>query len=80
MTAEKKKNTYVYLGKLPQMETDADDSLEEYRSHFVPSDLREFPEQGEILEWDHSNKNYILTHSVLEWISGSIKSPARSGV
>jgi hypothetical protein len=46
------------------METDADDSLKEYRSHVVPSDLREFPEQGDILEWDHSNKNYILTHSV----------------
>jgi hypothetical protein len=33
--------------------------------HFVPGDLRKFCEQmGDILQWDQSNKNYILTHGV----------------
>src|SRR5208337_302151 len=38
--------------------------------HFVPGDLRKFCEQmGEILQWDQSNKNYILTHGVsgVDW-------------
>ncbi len=38
--------------------------------HFVPSDLRKFCEQeGDILRWDQSNKNYILTHGVsgVDW-------------
>jgi len=38
--------------------------------HFVPSDLRKFCEQmGDILQWDQSNKNYILTHGVsgVDW-------------
>jgi len=39
-------------------------------SHFVPGDLRKFCEQmGDILQWDQSNKNYILTHGVsgVDW-------------
>jgi hypothetical protein len=33
--------------------------------HFVPSDLRKFAEQqADVLQWDASNKNYILTHDV----------------
>jgi len=38
--------------------------------HFVPGDLRKFCEQeGDILQWDQSNKNYILTHGVsgVDW-------------
>src|SRR5208337_2123569 len=38
--------------------------------HFVPRDLRKFCEQmGDILQWDQSNKNYILTHGVsgVDW-------------
>jgi hypothetical protein len=38
--------------------------------HFVPGDLRKFCEQqGDILQWDQSNKNFILTHGVsgVEW-------------
>jgi hypothetical protein len=36
--------------------------------HFVPGDLRKFCEQmGDILQWDQSNKNYILTHGVGEF-------------
>ncbi len=38
--------------------------------HFVPGDLRKFFEQmGDILQWDQSNKNYILTHGVsgVDW-------------
>jgi hypothetical protein len=36
----------------------------------VPGDLRKFCEQqGDILQWDQSNKNYILTHGVsgVDW-------------
>jgi len=38
--------------------------------HFVCGDLRKFAEQyGDILQWDQSNKNYILTHGVsgVDW-------------
>lgn len=38
--------------------------------HFVPGDLRKFCEQqGDVLQWDESNKNYILTHGVsgVDW-------------
>jgi integrase len=41
-----------------------------YGRHFVNGDLRKFCEQmGDILEWDQSNKNYILTHGVsgVDW-------------
>jgi hypothetical protein len=35
--------------------------------HFVPGELRKLCEQqGDILRWDQSNKNYILTHGVSE--------------
>jgi hypothetical protein len=39
-------------------------------NHFVPGDLRKLCEQmGDILQWDVSNKNYILTHGVsgVDW-------------
>jgi hypothetical protein len=38
--------------------------------HFVPGDLRRFCEQmGDIIQWDQSNKNYIMTHGVsgVDW-------------
>ena len=41
-----------------------------YGGHFVCGDLRKFCEQmGDILQWDQSNKNYILTHGVsgVDW-------------
>jgi hypothetical protein len=37
---------------------------------FTASDLRKFAEQyGDIIQWDHSNRAYILTHgiSVVDW-------------
>ncbi len=37
---------------------------------FLPGDLRKFCEQmGDILQWDHSNRAYILTHGVsgVDW-------------
>jgi integrase len=37
---------------------------------FLPGDLRKYCEQqGDILQWDQSNKNYILTHGVsgVDW-------------
>ena len=39
-------------------------------AHFVPGDFRKYCEQqGDILQWDQSNKNYILTHGVsgVDW-------------
>jgi hypothetical protein len=39
-------------------------------THFVPGDLRKFCEQqGDILQRDQSNKNYIMTHGVsgIDW-------------
>jgi integrase len=39
-------------------------------NHFVVGDLRKFAEQhGDIIEWDHSNRAYIMTHGVsgVEW-------------
>jgi integrase len=39
-------------------------------ARIVNGDLRKFCEQmGDILQWDHSNKNYIMTHGVsgIEW-------------
>jgi hypothetical protein len=44
--------------------------------HFVPSDLRKFAEQyGDIIEWNQSNRAYILTHGVsgVDW--GHYKHP-----
>ncbi len=38
--------------------------------HFVCSDLRKFAEQlGDVIQWDQSNRAYILTHGVsgVEW-------------
>ena len=38
--------------------------------HFVSSDLRKFYEQmDDILQWDQSNKNYVLTHGIsgVDW-------------
>jgi hypothetical protein len=39
--------------------------------HFVVSDLRKFAEQyGDIIQWEQSNRAYILTHGVsgVEWL------------
>ncbi len=38
--------------------------------HFVLGDLRKFAEQyGDIIQWDQSNRAYVLTHGVsgVEW-------------
>jgi hypothetical protein len=40
------------------------------KGNFVLSDLRKFAEQyGDIIQWDQSNRAYILTHGVsgVEW-------------
>jgi integrase len=45
-------------------------SLSQCDTRFVMSDLRKFAEQhGDIIQWDQSNKNYILTHGVsgVDW-------------
>jgi len=45
-------------------------SLPRCTGRFIPSDLRKFTEQyGDIIQWDHSNRSYILTHDVpgVDW-------------
>ncbi len=44
--------------------------LSRVASHFVLGDLRKFAEQyGDVIQWDQSNRAYILTHGVsgVEW-------------
>jgi hypothetical protein len=44
--------------------------MSRFDGHFVLGDLRKFTEQhGDILEWEPSNRAYILTHDVsgIEW-------------
>jgi len=44
--------------------------LSKFKAHFELSDLRKFAEQyGDILEWEQSNRKYVLTHGVggVEW-------------
>jgi integrase len=39
--------------------------MSQFKGHFVLGDLRKFAEQhGDIIEWDQSNRAYILTHDV----------------
>ena len=41
-----------------------------FSGHFVLSDLRKFAEQyGDIIQWDQSNRSYIMTHGVsgIDW-------------
>jgi hypothetical protein len=45
-------------------------SLTRAATHFVLGDLRKFTEQyGDIIQWDQSNRAYIMTHGVsgIEW-------------
>jgi hypothetical protein len=40
-------------------------SLSRIKSHFELGDLRKFAEQyGDIIEWDQSNRAFIMTHVV----------------
>ena len=39
--------------------------MSQFKGHFVLGDLRKFAEQhGDIIQWDQSNRAYILTHGV----------------
>jgi len=41
-----------------------------FKGHFVLGDLRKFAEQhGDVIQWEHSNRAYILTHGVsgVDW-------------
>jgi hypothetical protein len=45
-------------------------SMSRFSGHFVLSDLRKFTEQcGDIIQWDQSNRAYIMTHGVsgIDW-------------
>jgi hypothetical protein len=44
--------------------------MSQFKGHFVLGDLRKFTEQyGDIIQWDQSNRAYIMTHGVsgVEW-------------
>jgi integrase len=44
--------------------------MSRFKGHFELSDLRKFAEQqGDIIEWEHSNRAYVLTHGVsgVDW-------------
>jgi len=44
--------------------------MSRFSGHFVLSDLRKFTEQyGDIIQWDQSNRAYIMTHGVsgVDW-------------
>jgi hypothetical protein len=44
--------------------------MSRFKGHFQLGDLRKFAEQhGDIIQWDHSNRAYILTHGVsgVDW-------------
>jgi len=44
--------------------------LSRLQTYFVLGDLRKFAEQyGDIIEWDQSNRAYIMTHGVsgIDW-------------
>ena len=46
--------------------------MSQFNGHFVLSDLRKFAEQhGDVIQWDQSNRAYILTHGVssVSWSS-----------
>jgi hypothetical protein len=39
--------------------------MSRFRGHFQLGDLRKFAEQhGDVIQWDQSNRAYILTHDV----------------
>ena len=45
-------------------------SRSRFNGHFVLGDLRKFAEQyGDIIQWDQSNRAYIMTHAVsgIDW-------------
>jgi len=45
-------------------------ALSRIKNHFVLGDLRKFAEQyGDVIQWEQSNRAYILTHGVsgVEW-------------
>jgi hypothetical protein len=45
-------------------------SMSRFNGHFVLGDLRKFTEQyGDIIQWDQSNRAYIMTHGVggIDW-------------
>jgi len=45
-------------------------TMSRFPKHFVLGDLRKFAEQqGDVIQWHQSNKNYIMTHGVagVEW-------------
>jgi len=71
VTAEKTENVRL-LWKASANGNRRDDSLKDYRSHFVPSDLRKFAEQrGDLVGGNESNRAYILMHGV-KGLSGVI--------
>jgi len=68
-----KKKMFKYVSyqqwiKRNQIKLERSDLIKnENKKHFVTGDLRKFAEQiGDIIKWDTSNRNYIMTHGVSE--------------
>ena len=56
-------------------------AMSRFKGHFVLGDLRKFAEQyGDIIEWDQSNRAYILTHDVSSVSWGHYRNPLPENV
>jgi len=55
--------------------------MSRFKKHFVLGDLRKFAEQcGDVIEWDQSNRAYVLTHDVSGVAWGHYRSPLPENV
>jgi hypothetical protein len=55
--------------------------MSRFKGHFVLGDLRKFAEQyGDIIQWEQSNRSYILTHDVSGVSWSNYRSPPRERI
>jgi hypothetical protein len=55
--------------------------MSHFKGHFVLGDLRKFAEQhGDVIQWDQSNRAYILTHDVSSVSWGHYRNPLPENV
>jgi hypothetical protein len=55
--------------------------MSRFKGHFQLGDLRKFAEQhGDIIQWDQSNRAYILTHDVSGVSWGHYRNPLPENV
>ena len=39
-------------------------TLSRYKGYFIPSDCKFVEQSGDIIQWEQSNRTYIVTHGV----------------